>query len=783
MSTYDTLNAIQQEAVLQTEGPILILAGAGSGKTRVLTHRTAYLIEEKGVNPWNIMAITFTNKAAKEMRERIDEMVGFGSHDIWVSTFHSTCLQILYRYGERLGYDSNFEISDTGDQKSIIKEICKRLQIDTKTYKEKMLLNAISSAKDELISPEEYALNAGGDFRKQKIAQVYREYQSTLKKNNTMDFDDLIMKTVELFRADEEVLSYYQNRFRYIMVDEYQDTNTAQFQLIRLLAGKHRNLCVVGDDDQSIYKFRGANIYNILDFEKNYPDAKVIKLEQNYRSSQTILDAANHVISNNIGRKDKSLWTEAGQGNKIHFRQLDTADGEAMYIAEDIKKKVEGGIIEYGDAAILIRTNAQSKELEDALRLLQIDYDLVKGLKFWDTKVIKDLTAYLITIASGKNDFRTARIINLPRRGIGDSTVQKVLDFAQTQNVSLYEALQFADHIPGVGKAAQKLKAFDYLIQTLRGKMEYMSYAQLLDAVIDDIDYMDYLENEADSREKYIEMQEYIDKLKDTLTAYEESVETPDLMEFMRLNGVEGSSLDKNNDDDEKKMTLEEKKELRRHRVLIMTMHNAKGLEFPHVYLAGMEDGLFPSYMTITSDDAMEMEEERRLCYVGITRAKEDLTITCARQRMTHGETRYSATSRFIKEIPFGLLDTKVPSVKLKPADEPDPSSYQKAKEQFAAKPFGGVMGTGKTFVRPQAVKQTYSKENPYAGHMMKTGAQMGVEGSLDYQVGDRVSHVKFGEGEVTALVSGGRDYEVTVDFDQAGTKKMFASFAKLKKV
>lgn len=775
MLSLEALNDRQREAVVCTEGPLLILAGAGSGKTRVLTNRAAYLIEELGVNPWNIMAITFTNKAAREMRERIDEIIKVGARDVWVSTFHSTCLQIMFRHAQKLGYDGNFEICDATDQRSVMKDVCKRLNIDTKMYKERMLLNEISRAKDELMTPSEYRATNEGDYRKEKIALVYEEYQKTLKKNNAMDFDDLIMKTVELFLAEPEVLEYYQNRFRYIMVDEYQDTNTAQFELIHLLANKHRNLCVVGDDDQSIYKFRGANIYNILDFEKTYPEAVVIKLEQNYRSTQNILNAANGVIRNNQGRKEKSLWCDAAEGNKIHFKQLDTAASEAMYIAEDIKKKVSSERVHYGDCAVLIRTNVQSKELEDAFRLLQIDYDLVKGLKFWDTKVIKDLTAYLITIASGKNDMRTARIINLPKRGIGAASIEKLQAYADMRGISLYEACEFADDVPGLSKAADKIKGFDYLIQRLRTVMREGSFGELLDAVVDETEYMEYLGNEAETPEKYAEMQEYIAKLRETLTVYEEENEQPDLMEFMRQNGVEGSALDKSLDGAQTGiglLTAEQEQEMKERKVLIMTMHNAKGLEFPHVYMAGMEDGLFPSYMTITGDDPLEMEEERRLCYVGITRAKEDLTLTCARQRMVNGETRYSTASRFIKEIPFGLLDMKVPSVKMKQADEPNPSTYQKAKESFHQKPY----------VKPSAVRKRYSEGNPYAA-ALKKGAEIKTDGTLSYDVGDRVTHVKFGEGKVKEIKSGGRDYEVTVDFDTAGVKKMFASFAKLVKV
>ena len=417
---YENLNSMQREAVFQTEGPVLILAGAGSGKTRVLTHRTAYLIEEKGVNPYNIMAITFTNKAAGEMRERIDEQVGYGAESIWVSTFHSTCVRILRRHIDRLGFDNNFTIYDSDDQKTLMKDICKRLEIDTKIYKEKTFLNAISSAKDELLDPITFALQATGDYTKQKQATVYREYQDALKRNNALDFDDLIFKTVELLKTDGEVLDYYQERFRYIMVDEYQDTNTAQFELIRLLASKYKNLCVVGDDDQSIYKFRGANIYNILNFEKHFPEARVIKLEQNYRSTQTILDAANGVIKNNQGRKEKALWTENPQGEKIDFQQFETAYEEADYIARDIQKKVQSGDYTYKDCAVLYRTNAQSRLLEERFVVSNIPYKIVGGVNFYARKEIKDLLCYLKTIDNARDDLAVRRIINVPKRGIGE---------------------------------------------------------------------------------------------------------------------------------------------------------------------------------------------------------------------------------------------------------------------------------------------------------------------------------------------------------------------------
>lgn len=610
MSIYDSLNDRQQEAVFHTDGPVLILAGAGSGKTRVLTHRVAYLIENKNVNPWNILAITFTNKAAGEMRERVDDIVGFGSESIWVSTFHSTCVRILRRYIERLGFGNNFTIYDTDDSKNIMKDVCKRLEIDTKQYKERALLSAISSAKNDLISPEEYELKAMGDYGKQKVASVYKEYQGVLRKNNALDFDDLIGKTVELFRICPDVLDYYQERFRYIMVDEYQDTNTAQFELVRLLAGKYRNLCVVGDDDQSIYKFRGANISNILDFEKVFPEAEVIKLEQNYRSTQTILDAANTVIRNNVERKDKALWTDKGEGEQIHFRQFDTAYEEAEFIAGEIGKKKKYGKAEYKDCAVLYRTNAQSRMLEERFIMEGIPYDVVGGVNFYSRREIKDILAYLKTIDNGRDDLAVRRIINVPKRGIGATTILRVQEYADARGISFYDALREADQIMSIGKSAVKLKPFVTMIQSFRSKLEYYSLEELINDVMETTGYVKELEESED--EDAEDRIRNIDELVSKVVAYEESHDEPSLSEFLEevalVADIDGVDADDN-------------------RVLLMTIHSAKGLEFPHVYLAGMEDGVFPSYMTITSDDPSAVEEERRLAYVGITRAKEDLKI------------------------------------------------------------------------------------------------------------------------------------------------------------
>lgn len=742
MSIYDTLNEQQKLGVTTTEGPVLILAGAGSGKTRVLTHRTAYLIEEKGVNPYHIMAITFTNKAAGEMRERIDAMVGYGSESIWVSTFHSTCVRILRRHIDRIGYDTNFTIYDADDSKSVMKEICKRLNIDTKIYKERSLLAAISSAKDELVSPDDFALKAAGDFGKRRQAEVYREYQNVLKKNNALDFDDLIVKTVELFRNDAEVLAYYQERFRYIMVDEYQDTNTAQFELIRLLAGKYKNLCVVGDDDQSIYKFRGANIYNILNFEKHFPDAVTIKLEQNYRSTQNILDAANGVIANNVGRKRKSLWTANDRGEQIDFEQFDTAYDEADFVARDIQSGIRNGKFGYGDYAVLYRTNAQSRLFEERFITSNIPYKIVGGVNFYARKEVKDLLAYLKTIDNARDDLAVRRIINVPKRGIGATTLNRVSDYAEAYGISFYDALKQADEIPSLGKAAAKIRPFVTFIQTMRSKLPYLGVSELLREVIEETGYVKELEAE-DTEEAQARI-ENIDEFISKAVSYEENEEQPSLGGFLEevalVADIDG---------------LEEGNEY----VVLMTLHSAKGLEFPKVYLAGMEDGLFPSYMSIVSDNATEeLEEERRLAYVGITRAKKELAITCARQRMIRGETQYNKVSRFVKEIPAELLSGEI----RKP-------SYGESREQ-------------KLPVRPKrpAVSRQPSGQSMQAKAFASART---VGGSLDYGVGDRVSHVKFGNGTVTGIVEGGRDFEVTVAFDTAGTKKMFASFAKLKKI
>ena len=742
MSIYDSLNEEQKKGVFTTEGPVLLLAGAGSGKTRVLTHRAVYLIEELGVNPYHILAITFTNKAAGEMRERIDDMVGYGSENIWVSTFHSTCVRILRRFIDHIGFGTNFTIYDTEDQKTIMKDICKRLEIDTKMYKEKSLLAAISSAKDELISPEAYALRAQGDFRKMKEAAVYREYQQVLRKNNALDFDDLIVKTVELFQSDMEVLDYYQERFRYIMVDEYQDTNTAQFQLIKLLAGKYKNLCVVGDDDQSIYKFRGANIYNILNFEKEFPNAVTIKLEQNYRSTQNILNAANGVIANNVGRKAKRLWTENEEGEKIAFHQFETGFDEADYVAKDIRSKVREGMYHYGDCAVLYRTNAQSRLFEERFITVSIPYKIVGGVNFYSRREIKDLLAYLKTIDNAMDDLAVRRIINVPKRGIGATTLSRVQDYADANGLTFYNALKMAEEIGTIGRASAKIRPFVMLIQSMRSKLPYISVSELLQEIIEETGYVRELE--AENTEEAQQRMENIDELISKAVTYEESEEEPTLSGFLEEVALVADidSVDETQD-----------------YVVLMTLHSAKGLEFPQVYLAGMEDGLFPGFGAICAENpTAEIEEERRLAYVGITRAKERLSISCARMRMIRGETQYNKVSRFVKEIPRELLAGTIQKEKM--PDIPKPSMM--AKNVFSAK--------------PMALRRTGVPEARNFGNSA-------MKKSLDYAVGDTVSHLKFGTGVVKQIIDGGRDYEVTVDFSGVGVKKMFASFAKLKKL
>ncbi|SFR94160.1 DNA helicase PcrA [Anaeromicropila populeti] len=752
MSIYDTLNPEQLKAVKHNRGPLLILAGAGSGKTRVLTHRIAYLIDELGVNPWNILAITFTNKAAKEMRERVDNIVGYGSENIWVSTFHSTCVRILRRYIDRIGYTTNFTIYDSDDQKTLMREVCKYLDIDTKIHKEKSLLAAISNAKDSLITPEEFEKNNRGDYGKKKISDVYKEYQARLKKNNALDFDDLICKTVELLRTNPDVLSYYQNRFRYIMVDEYQDTNTAQFQLIRTLASTvneegqtEHNLCVVGDDDQSIYKFRGANIYNILNFETEYPQTKVIKLEQNYRSTKNILTAANEVIHCNTERKQKSLWTDKEEGSPIFFTQFDNEHEEAEAIAADIENAVANEGKSYSQFALLYRTNAQSRVLEEKLVKHNIPYKLVGGVNFYQRKEIKDLLCYLKTIDNISDDLAVKRIINVPRRGIGLTSIDKINQYAIGHNISFYEALKQVDYIPGMNRGGSKISSFVSMMEILKSKLNSPDYSilDLYDEILEATGYVDELEEEGtiEAQTRIENIQEFRNKI---VTYLDNCEEEPSLSSFL-----EEVSLVADID------SVAESTDV----VILMTLHSAKGLEFPYVYLCGMEDGIFPSYMTIISDDPMEIEEERRLCYVGITRAMEKLSLSAARMRMQNGETKFNKPSRFVSEIPRYLI--KQSSNSLQPRF-PRTTTIRGA--------ISNTKTTGQLF-----------QNSPYIQKGMSLPKSESAS-SPDYTVGDTVKHIKFGNGTVTDLIPSGNDFQVTVAFDNGTVKKMMTSFAKLKK-
>ena len=759
-----SLNPVQKEAASCTEGPLLILAGAGSGKTRVLTHRIAYLIEEKGVNPWNIMAITFTNKAAQEMRDRVDRLVEFGAESIWVATFHSSCVRILRRYIDRLGYDNHFTIYDTDDQKSVIRKAVKELDLDPKQYREGPLLGVISAAKNEMIEPQDFETQAGGDFRMCQEAKIYKAYQKTLIDNNAVDFDDLLLLTVRLLRENRDILEAYQERLRYIMVDEYQDTNSVQFELIRLLSGKYHNLCVVGDDDQSIYKFRGADITNILSFEETFPGAKVVKLEQNYRSTNNILEAANSVIANNAHRKEKHLWSENGEGKEVSFIHYETAYGEAEDVIDKIQTSVHMGKHQYQDCAILYRTNAQSRAFEEKCIKKSVPYRLVGGVNFYQRQEIKDILAYLKTIDSGRDDLSVTRIVNVPKRGIGQVTLNKLAVYASEHGMRLFQAMEQVEQISGIGKAADKIKGFVNQIMVFRALAKELDAAELIESILEQTGYLEELEKleEDKAQAKQENLEEFQNKAADYYANHDEAALTDFLEEVALVADID------NMDSEADSLTL-------------MTLHSAKGLEFPVVYMTGMEEGLFPSYMSMNSGDPGDIEEERRLCYVGITRAMQQLTLTAAKQRMVHGNIQYSAISRFVKELPqekldwkeetFGGLFKKVPSM---------------TANSLSGSLFGGSssMSSGSSFSASQG-SQTAKKTNYDNVFDLKYAKAFSSPkpDSLDYKEGDRVSHIKFGKGTVLAVEDMKKDYQVTVEFDTAGVKKLFAGFAKLKKI
>ena len=787
----DTLNNRQKEAVLHTQGPLLILAGAGSGKTRGITHRIAYLIEDKGVMPWNIMAITFTNKAAGEMRERVDELVGYGSDRIWVATFHSSCVRILRRYIDRIGYENNFTIYDTDDQKTVVKEICKQLNIDTKTIKERAILSEISSAKNEMISPEKYIKNNKDNYGKSRIGHVYKQYQEQLKKNNALDFDDLLVKAVELFESWPDVLESYQEKFQYIMIDEYQDTNTVQFRFVSLLASKYQNLCVVGDDDQSIYKFRGANIANILNFEKVFPDAKVIKLEQNYRSTGNILKAANQVIQNNYSRKDKALWTEKEDGDRIALRKYNNAYEEADGIARDIEKAVGEGRYQYSQCACLYRTNAQSRTLEEKLIERNIPYKIFGGINFYQRKEIKDILAYLKTVDNARDDVAVKRIINIPKRGIGQTTLDKVQTFADNNNISFFEALKRAEEIGIVARTENKIRDFVNSIRVYRSKLGIFPLTEIFDDIIEGTGYIEELK--AENTEESLGRIENIEELLSKLADYENNEEEPALSGFLEEVALVADidSYEGNND-----------------YVVLMTIHSSKGLEFPKVYLSGMEEGLFPSYMSVSSEDPTDLEEERRLCYVAITRAMNSLTLSYATSRMIRGELQYNTVSRFIKEISSRVLDEQGGRYGAGRGKNENLSFHSDGQAQGSRRSYGmGSAAAQAAFSRNSygtsgTAMSGFGKKAMSAKDLLNSGlVQKGIGNSimerntadekatgggaygLGYEEGDSVKHIKFGIGTVLSITDAGRDYEVTVQFESYGVKKLFAQFAKLKKV
>lgn len=774
---YETLNDMQQMAVFHTEGPLLILAGAGSGKTRVLTHRIAYLMEEKHVSPYNIMAITFTNKAAAEMRNRVNKIVGFGAEQVWVSTFHSACVRILRRYIDRIGYSTDFTIYDTDDQKRLMKNVIKDLNLDSKIYKENGMLNKISDFKNKLMTTGDVASMARSDFKMLNVSKIYDNYQEALKNNNALDFDDLIMKTVQLFTKCPEVLESYQDRLQYIMVDEYQDTNAAQFAFVKLLAKKHQNLCVVGDDDQSIYKFRGADITNILQFEKYFPNARVIKLEQNYRSTKNILEAANAVIHNNEGRKDKTLWSDNEKGDKIDLYQAEDGYSEAEMVASTIKEDVDNGRSDYSDYAILYRTNNQSRVLEEKLMMKNIPYKIIGGQNFYQRKEIKDIIAYLRVISNPTDDIAVERIINVPKRGIGATTVDKVKDYARAYGMDLYEALMDVENIPGLSRAAGKIKKFTDLIEGYKKDEYYGEIEKLTKDILDDTGYVSELA--AENTDEANGRIENIDELLSKIVEYRENAEDPVLSEFLEEVALV-SEIDNLSEDSSY--------------VVLMTVHSAKGLEFPYVFLCGMEDGLFPGYMSIMSGDNEELEEERRLCYVAITRAMKKLTISYAKKRMVRGEMQYNIVSRFVKEVPPMIVNSKNITDRVAAGYEKKPSfsgfgGYEGSMNMggsgyMGSDNYGGARSYAasqrKNAYKAMAAKPAYGNPSSKPGF----GKEFVVtKADIDYTVGDRVKHMKFGEGTVLGIEDGPRDYQVTVNFDTAGQKVMMASFAKLKKM
>jgi DNA helicase II / ATP-dependent DNA helicase PcrA len=729
------MNPEQAEAVKATEGPLLIMAGAGSGKTRVLTHRIAFLMVEKGVNPYNILAITFTNKAAREMKDRIHNILGGASDNIWISTFHSMCVRILRRDIDRIGMNRNFTILDSTDQQSVIKAILKEKNIDPKKFDPRSLLGSISSAKNELTTPEELSKQVGG-YYDQVVSDVYTEYQKRLRKNQALDFDDLIMTTIQLFQRVPEVLEFYQRKFQYIHVDEYQDTNRAQYMLVKLLASRFQNLCVVGDSDQSIYRWRGADIANILSFEKDYPRATVIFLEQNYRSTKRILQAANEVIQKNSNRKPKNLWTENHDGEKISYFRADTEQTEAQFVTGKIKEMTESGKRKYSDFAILYRTNAQSRVMEEVLLKSNIEYSIVGGIKFYDRKEIKDILAYLRLISNPDDDISLIRVINVPKRGVGATSVDKIARYAQDHDISMFRALEEADFIGLSPKITKAVIEFKEMVKGYTAMQEYLSVTELVEEILEKSGYIDMLK-----AEKSIESQSRLENLDEFLSvtkSFEQSNDDKSLVAFLTDLALV-ADIDKLDEDDQPKDS-----------VILMTLHAAKGLEFPIVFLMGMEEGVFPHSRSLMEED--EMEEERRLAYVGITRAEEQLYLTNAQMRTLFGQTKMNPVSRFIQEIPAELLDDVM------------------AEKKSAFTPFG--KSAAKAPTRPAPRKPV---SRPV---QTTTGGE-----SVAWQVGDKAQHKKWGTGTVVSVKGSGDSVELDIAFPSPmGIKRLLAKFAPIEK-
>ncbi|TJY42015.1 DNA helicase PcrA [Cohnella pontilimi] len=754
------LNPRQKEAATTTEGPLLIMAGAGSGKTRVLTHRIAYLIAKRIAAPWSILAITFTNKAAREMQERVAKLVGPSGSDIWVSTFHSMCVRILRKDIERIGYGSNFSILDSTDQLSVIRNVMKDQNIDTKKFEPKAIQASISGAKNELLTPDKYEQRQG-DYFQTIVAQVYKQYQRRLKSNNSLDFDDLIMLTIQLFQDVPDVLAFYQNKFRYLHVDEYQDTNRAQYMLCKLLAQKHHNICVVGDSDQSIYRWRGADITNILNFESDYPEARSILLEQNYRSTSTILDAANSVIKNNLGRKAKKLWTDKNGGDKIVVYQGDSEHEEGYFVAGEIRKN-RGDGRRYEDHAILYRTNAQSRVIEEILIKSEIPYQIVGGIRFYDRKEIKDILAYLRLISNPDDDISLERIINVPKRGIGDTTLAKIQEEARRYGISTYRLLSESLHeLDITARAKAALYEFKDTIANLVAMVEYLSVTELTEKMLEMTQYRLELqrENTIESKSRL----ENIDEFLSVTQEFEKRSDDKSLVAFLTDLALIADIDSLNNTEDEESNDA----------VVLMTMHSAKGLEFPVVFIVGMEEGVFPGSRALMDND--ELEEERRLAYVGITRAEQKLYLTCARMRLLYGRTNSNAPSRFLEEIPESLKEAVTPG-----------GGRFGSYGGFAGR-LGGARSAGPGFgARPTAGTGFggASAASAPAARPAPTAARPAGEGLADLAAGDKVQHAKWGVGTVVAVKGAGNDMELQIAFPApVGVKRLLAAFAPVTKV